>query len=177
VNTLNPVSKKSGAVQGSHPIQWTANTGRPTMEDVGRDHGCLDVAMAQLLDHAVNGVADAAHSCAEPAASSSKREACPCHFPLSLPRVERIGTEAAARQERHTRKPRRCRSPLCCRSGKATGQQYGLRKPRGTTASSRPRSCPPFVSLGNRSTGPIRTEHIPTASFLDFSPHSTYLPP
>jgi hypothetical protein len=73
-------------VLGSHPIQWTANTRRPSMEEMRVDHGCLDVAMAQLLDHAVNGVTDAAHSRPEPAASSSTE----MH---ALPRVERMGTE------------------------------------------------------------------------------------
>lgn len=34
---------------GSYPVQWTADTGRPSMKDMGVDHRHLDVAMPQQL--------------------------------------------------------------------------------------------------------------------------------
>jgi hypothetical protein len=34
---------------GSHPVQWTADTRRPTVEHMGIDHGRIDLAMSQQL--------------------------------------------------------------------------------------------------------------------------------
>ena len=32
---------------GSHPVKWTAHARRPTVEDMGINHGRFDVALAQ----------------------------------------------------------------------------------------------------------------------------------